>query len=136
MLQTKLNLLYESIDAISNAKNIEDTLNFTITEQEKQINELLVFKLKSQDEYAEIWQQKTLCEEQSNDINQYKKKIEKMHAMETQANKKKIQKLEGDVKRLRLDLDKAVEDGRKADKQLKQYHAENQRMRQRINRLR
>lgn len=70
-------MLYDSINAISNAKNLEDKYQFEITEQKDLISDLRHEKSTLEHEHREMFKLKDQFAEECKELSDAKNKIEK-----------------------------------------------------------
>lgn len=135
IVHKKLHMLYESINAISNAKNLEDKYQFEITQQKELIDDLRNEKSSLEHDHREMFKLKDQFAEECKELSDAKHKIEKSMFLYTVASKENISKLQQKLAKTSMDLEDKVNELMKYEKTCGDLKQENQRMKLRIQKL-
>lgn len=116
IVHKKLHMLYESINAISNAKNLEDKYQFEITQQKELIDDLRNEKTSLEHEHREMFKLKDQFADECKELSDAKHKIEKQMFLYTVNSKENISKLQSKLAKTNMDLEDKVNELMKFEK--------------------
>lgn len=135
IVHKKLQMLYESINAISNAKNLEDKYQFEITNQKELIETLKAEKVQLECEHRETFKLKDQYADDCKELSDAKNKIEKQMFIQAVNAKETSSKLHSQLMKANADLEEKVNELMKLEKMWADLKQENQRQKQRIQKL-
>ena len=100
LVQVKLNMMFESINEISNAKNLEDKYRLKITQQEDKIDKLLDEKFDLETQLKTIMKERDTFRDELKDICDLKIKLEREKAAAMLNNKEIMSNLNQKIYKL------------------------------------
>ena len=127
--------MFDSVESISNAKNVEDTMNFEKSLLSNQISVLLNEKLETSAMVSRLIREKDQYRDEVKEMADIKYKVEREKTLFTFQTKETINRLNLQIQQLKDKLDVAIEDQRKSEKQCKQLIEEITKMKIRIIKL-
>ena len=135
IVQTKLNMLYESMTAISNAKNLEDKFQVEAQKKDQLIATLQVEKAEITLDHQEVTLNRDTTRQDNKEMVDIKNKADKEKARFALKTKLDLQRNSDEIKRLNFDLNVSIDNCTKANVMVKQLTSETQKMKQRIVKL-
>ena len=105
LIQDKMSMLYESIDAISNAKYLEDKYQIRINNQKNQLENMKEEKVQYEQTIKTIVNESDKFKNDLRNICELKEKMENQRKFTDQCNKETISQLKQEITKLTHELD-------------------------------
>ena len=128
-------MIFESVNKITNAKNLEDKYKIEISRLKEQHKILLNEKLEIKANTIRIIKEKDTHQNDAKELNDARTKIEKQLSTYQRSTKETITDLNNTIRKYNQDNKDLIEENTKADKQIKTLADERDKMRQRIVKL-
>lgn len=128
-------MLYESINAISNAKYLEDKFQLEIDRQSTLISTIQEEKVDLDERLKTVFKERDDFREMVREMVDVKARADREKVQFTMMTKATIHKHEQTIKKLTNDLDKKLDEFMKLDQEHKVLKAEREKMKQRIIKL-
>jgi len=110
LIESKLNMIFDSINAISNAKNLEDKYQFEINQLKTSESSLINDKQDLNQLNSRLIKERDAYREECKEMVDIKARLEREREYFTRQNKENIQKLNGHIKKLTENLDHEIEE--------------------------
>ena len=128
-------MLYESINAISNAKYLEDKFQLEIDRQATLISTIQEEKVDLDERLKVVFKERDDFRDMVREMVDVKARADREKVQFTMMTKATIHKHEQSIKKLTSDLDKKLDETLKLDQENKVLKAEREKMKQRIIKL-
>ena len=103
-------MIFESVNAISNAKNLEDKYQLEINQLQDKVKVLYNEKIDLDQALNKSVKDKDGFRDDLKDIVDIKQKLERQSKFYVEQTKENMNKLNGDLRQLNINLDKAIDE--------------------------
>ena len=135
LIQDKMSMLYESIDAISNAKYLEDKYQIRINNQKNQLENMKEEKVQYEQTIKTIVNESDKFKNDLRNICELKEKMENQRKFTDQCNKETISQLKQEITKLTHELDQCQAENTVFQRNIKTMKVEIDKQKQRIIRI-